>query len=102
MPPLPSPPISAPTLIAPFFASLVCENGRAFQANSAEQFFSDSDIMDIAGGQHDLNRIAQGVHNGVNLRTSASATDPEALIGLGFVFAILKVSAEGFYSISGF
>ena len=36
-----------------------------------------------ARGQHDLNRIAQGVHNGVNLGASAAATDADALINLG-------------------
>ena len=75
----------------PFAVSFVREDGRTIQANSADQFFSNSDIMDITGGQHDLNRIAQGVHNGVNLGASAAATDTDALIGLGFILAILRV-----------
>ena len=86
----------------PFAVSFVREDGRAFQANPAEQFFSDSDIVGVASGQYDLNRIAQGVDNGVNLGTSAAATDSDALIGLGFVLAILRVLAGGFYGIGGF
>ena len=86
----------------PFAVSFVREDGRAFQANPAEQFFSDSDIVDVTGSQHDLNRIAQGIDSGVNLGTSAASTDTDALIGLGFVLAILRVLAGGFYGIGGF
>ena len=86
----------------PLAVSLICENGRAFQTNLAEQFFSNSDIVGVAGGQHDLDRVAQGIHNGVNLRASAASTDANALIGLGFVFANLPVLGGGFYGFCGF
>ena len=86
----------------PLTVSLVCENGRTFQANSAEQFFSNRDIVDVAGSQHDFDRVAQSVHNGVNLGASAAATDSYALIGPGFVLTIYRVSAGGFYGICGF
>ena len=80
----------------------VSKDGGAFQVNPAEQFFCNSDIVDIAGGQHDLNRIAQGVHNGVNLGTSAASTNADALIDLGFRPDSVRISAGGFYGISGF
>ena len=86
----------------PLAVSLVCENGRAFQANSAEQFFSDSDIVDVAGGQYDFDRVAQGIHNGVNLRASAAATDSDALIGLSFVFTDSRILGGAFYGFGGF
>ena len=86
----------------PFAVSFVREDGRAFQANPAEQFFSDSDIVGVASGQYDLNRIAQGVDNGVNLGTSAASTDTDALINLGFRPDSVRISAGGFYGISGF
>ena len=86
----------------PLAVGLVREDSRPLQVNSAEQFFSDSDVAGIASGQHDLNRIAQGVHNGVNLGTSAAPTDADALIGLGFRPDSVQLLAGGFYGISGF
>ena len=85
----------------PFAVSFVRKNGRTFQANPAEQFFSDSDIVGVASGQHNLNRIAQSVHNGVNLGTSAASTDADALINLGFLPGSVWLLAGGFYGISG-
>ena len=58
----------------------VSEDCGAFQVNPAEQFFSDSNVAGVTSGQHDLNRIAQGVHSGVNLGASAAPTDADALI----------------------
>ena len=80
----------------------VSEDCGAFQVNPAEQFFSDSDVAGVASGQHDFNRIAQGVHNGVNLGTSAAPTNADALIDLGFRPDSVRLLAGGFYGISGF
>ena len=86
----------------PLTVGSVSENGRPLEVNLADQFFSDSDIVDIAGGQHDLNRIAQGVYNGVNLGASAAAAHSDALIGLCLVLTGSRISGGGFYGISGF
>ena len=86
----------------PLAVGPVSEDSGAFQVNPAEQFFSDSDVAGVASGQHDLNRIAQGVHNGVNLGTSAAPTDADALIDLGFRPDSVRLLAGGFYGISGF
>lgn len=71
----------------PLAVGSVRKDGCAFQVNPAEQFFRNRDIAGIAGGQHDLNRVAQGIHNGVNLRASAATADSNALIGLRLVLA---------------
>ena len=86
----------------PLAVGLVREDSRPLQVNPAEQFFSDSDVAGVASGQHDLNRIAQGVHNGVNLGTSAAPTDANALIDLGFRPDSVRLLAGGFYGIGGF
>ena len=86
----------------PLAVGPVSENSGAFQVNPAEQFFGDSDVAGVAGRQHDLNRIAQSVHNGVNLGTSAAPTDADALIDLGFRPDSILLLAGGFYGISGF
>ena len=86
----------------PLAISPVSKNSGAFQGNPADQFFSDSDVAGVASGQHDLYRIAQGVHNGVNLGTSAAPTDTDALIDLGFRPDSVRLLAGGFYGISGF
>ena len=80
----------------PLAVSPVSEDCGAFQVNPAEQFFSDSDVAGVAGSQHDLNRIAQGVHNGVNHGTSAAPTDTDALINLGFRPDSVQLLAGGF------
>ena len=69
----------------PLAVGLVREDSRPLQVNSAEQFFSDSDIAGVAGRQHNLNRVAQSVHNGVNLGASTASTHSDALVGLRFV-----------------
>ena len=86
----------------PFAIGFISKDGRPFQGNPAEQLFSDSDVMNVAGGQHDLYRVAQSVHNGVNLRASTAATHSDALIDLGFRPDSVRILAEGFYGISGF
>ena len=48
----------------PFAIGFISKDSRSFQVNSAEQLFSDSNVMNVAGGQHDLYRVAQSVHNG--------------------------------------
>ena len=68
----------------PFAIGFISKDSRPFQGNLAEQHFSDSDVMNVASGQHDLYRVAQSVHNGMNLRASAAATHSNALINLGF------------------
>ncbi len=77
--------VSNKLLQCPSAIGLISKDGRAFQGNPAEQFFCDDDIVNVAGGQHDLNRVPQSVHNGVNLRASAAAADSDALIGLRLV-----------------
>ena len=86
----------------PFAIGFISKDGRSFQVNPAEQFFSDSNVMNVAGGQHDLYRVAQSVHNGVNLGASTAATHSDALINLGFRPDSVRILAEGFYGISGF
>ena len=86
----------------PFAIGFISKDGRPFQGNPAEQLFSDSDVMNVAGGQHDLYRVAQSVHNGVNLGASTAATHSDALINLGFRPDSVRILAEGFYGISGF
>ena len=86
----------------PFAIGFISKDGRPFQGNPAEQFFSDSDVMNVAGGQHDLYRVAQSVHNGMNLRASATAAHSNALINLGFRPYSVWILAGGFYSSTGF
>ena len=68
----------------PFAIGFISKDSRPFQGNLAEQYFSDSDVMNVASGQHDLYRVAQSGHKGMNLRASAAATHSDALIDLGF------------------
>ena len=86
----------------PFAIGFISKDGRPFQGNPAEQLFSDSDVMNVAGGQHDLYRVAQSVHNGMNLRASATAAHSNALINLGFCPYSVWILAGGFYSSTGF
>ena len=86
----------------PFAIGFISKDGRPFQGNPAEQLFSDSDVMNVAGGQHDLYRVAQSVHNGMNLRASATAAHSNALINLGFRPYSVWILAGGFYSSTGF
>ena len=86
----------------PLAVSPVSDDCGAFQVNPAEQFFGDSDVAGVASGQHDLNRVAQGIHNSVNLGTSAAPTDTDALIDLGFRPDSVRLWDGGFYGISGF
>ena len=85
-----------------FAISLIRENGCAFQVNSAEQFFSYCDIVHIACGQHDLDRVAKSVHDGVNLRASAAAAHSNALIGLRLVLTISNLLGDGIFTIYRF
>ena len=86
----------------PFAIGFISKDSRSFQVNPAEQFFSDSNVMNVAGGQHDLYRVAQSVHNGMNLRASATAAHSNALINLGFCPYSVWILAGGFYSSTGF
>ena len=86
----------------PFAIGFISKDSCSFQVNPAEQFFSDSNVMNVAGGQHDLYRVAQSVHNGMNLRASATAAHSNALINLGFRPDGVRLLAGGFYGISGF
>ena len=86
----------------PLAVSLIGKDSRSFQVNPAEQFFSDSNVMNVAGGQHDLYRVAQSVHDGVNLGASAAAAYSNALINLGFCPYSIWILAGGFYSSTGF
>ena len=86
----------------PFAIGFISKDSRSFQVNPAEQFFSDSNVMNVAGGQQDLYRVAQCVHNGMNLRASATAAHSNALINLGFRPYSVWILAGGFYSSTGF
>ena len=86
----------------PFAIGFISKDGRPFQGNPAEQLFSDSDVMNVAGGQHDLYRVAQSVHNGVNLGAFTAAAYSNALINLGFCPYSVWILAGGFYSSTGF
>ena len=86
----------------PLAIGFISQNSRSFQVNSAEQLFSDSNVMNVAGGQHDLYRVAQSVHNGMNLRASAAAAHSNALIRLGFCPDSIWILAGGFLAFYGF
>ena len=86
----------------PFAIGFISKDSRSFQVNPAEQFFSDSNVMNVAGGQHDLYRVAQSVHDGVNLGASAAAAYSNALINLGFRPYSVWILAGVFYSSTGF
>ena len=86
----------------PLAVGPVSENSGAFQVNPAEQFFGDSDVAGVAGRQHDLNRIAQSVHNGVNLGTSAATAHSDALIHLSFRPDSVLLLGGGLYDFGGF
>lgn len=86
----------------PLAIGFISQNSRSFQVNSAEQLFSDSNVMNVAGGQHDLYRVAQSVHNGMNLRASAAAAHSNALIRLGFCPDSIWILAGGFLTFYGF
>ena len=80
----------------------VGENGRSLEVDLADQFLGDSDVAGVAGRQHDLDRVAQSVHNSVNLGASAASAHSNALINLGFRPDGVRLLAGGFYGISGF
>ena len=86
----------------PLAVSSVRKDSRPLQINPVEQFFSDSDVAGIASRQNDLNRVAQGIDDGVNLGASAATAHSNALIGLGFRPDGVRLLAGGFYGISGF
>ena len=86
----------------PFAIGFISKDSRSFQVNSAEQLFSDSNVMNVAGGQHDLYRVAQSVHNGMNLRASAAAAHSNALIRLGFCPDSIWILVGGFLAFYGF
>ena len=86
----------------PFAIGFISKDSRSFQVNPAEQLFSDSNVMNVAGGQHDLYRVAQSVHNGMNLRASATAAHSNALINLGFHPDSVLLLGGGLYGFGGF
>ena len=86
----------------PFAIGLVRKDSRPFEVNSAEQFFSDSDVTGIAGRHHDFDRVAQSVHDGVNLGASAATAHSNALIGLSLVLTDSRISGGGFLILYGF
>ena len=69
----------------------VGEDGRPLEVDLADQFFSNSDVSSVASGQHDRYGVAQSVYSSVNLRASATSTDANALIDLGFVYTNLPI-----------
>ena len=86
----------------PFAIGFISKDSRSFQGNPAEQLIGDSDIMNVAGGQHNLYRVAQSVYDGMNLGASAAAAHSDALIDLGFRPDSIRLLAGGFYGIGGF
>ena len=42
----------------PFAIGFISKDSRPFQGNPAEQLFSDSDVMNVAGSQHNLYWVA--------------------------------------------
>ena len=86
----------------PFAIGFISKDSRSFQGNPAEQLFSDSDIMNVAGSQHNLYWVAQSVHNGMNLGASAATAHSNALIGLRFVLTDSRISGGGFLVLYGF
>ena len=72
----------------PFAIGFIRQDGRPFQGHSAEQFVSNRDLVNVTGGQHNLDRIAQSVHDSVNLRASAAAAHSNARIGLRPVLTV--------------
>jgi len=86
----------------PLAVSSVRKDGRPLQVNPAEQLFRNSDVASVASRQNDLNRVTQGVDNGVNLGASAATAHSDALIGLGFRPDGVQLLAGCFYGISGF
>ena len=86
----------------PFAIGFISKDSRSFQVNPAEQFFSDSNVMNVAGGQHDLYRVAQSVHDSMNLGASAATAHSNALIGLRFVLTDSRISGGGFLVLYGF
>ena len=69
----------------------VGEDGRPLEVNLANQFLGNGDVSGIASGQHDRYGVAQSLYRGVNLCASATSTDANALIDLGFVYTNLSV-----------
>ena len=86
----------------PFAIGFISKDSRSFQGNPAEQLISDSDIMNVAGGQHNLYRVAQSVYDGMNLGASAATAHSNALIDLGFRPDSVLLLGGGFYDFSGF
>ena len=86
----------------PFAIGFISKDSRSFQGNPAEQLISDSDIMNVTGGQHNLYRVAQSVYDGMNLGASAATAHSNALIGLRFVLTDSRISGGGFLVLYGF
>ena len=86
----------------PFAVGFISKDSRPFQGNLAEQYFSDSDVMNVASGQHDLYRVAQSVHDGVNLGASAATAHSNALIGLRLVLTNSRLLGRGILTAYGF
>ena len=86
----------------PFAIGFISKDSRSFQVNPAEQLFSDSDVMNVAGGQHNLYRVAQSVYDGMNLGASAATAHSNALIDLGFRPDSVLPLGGGLYDFGGF
>ena len=86
----------------PFAIGFISKDSRSFQGNPAEQLIGDSDIMNVAGGQHDLYRVAQSVYDGMNLGASAATAHSNALIGLRLVLTNSRLLGRGILTAYGF
>src|SRR5882762_5619521 len=53
---------------------------QVFEGKTADQALSLADIVDLACGQDEADRIAEGVDADVDLRTQAAARTPDRLI----------------------
>ena len=78
---------------SPLSVRPIRDHSRSLQLNSAEQFFRDRDVAGVSGRQHDLDRIAQGIHDNMNFRAPAASAHANALIGLRPVLTISQTSA---------
>ena len=77
----------------PLAVGLISEGGRSFQGDTTEQFFSNGNIVNIAGSQHDLDRVAQGVHNGVNLGASPGSSSFPMDLQQSFFAPFMRIQA---------
>jgi len=60
---------------------------QRFRCHPGHQHIGPGQIVNLAGGQHDLKRIAQGVHQNVDFSAQTAFALPNRLIRPGFFWA---------------